>query len=129
MSTLTNPQDSTPEAATTFGRVLVGIDGSPESLEAARQAALLKEPGGSLELSRPGPPYATGRGARLGPAGLRERRGAARENAERALDIAKTRVPSADALIVRGFAARAGRRDRTRAINRRGCRISRSGTC
>jgi nucleotide-binding universal stress UspA family protein len=35
---------------TVFSRVLVGIDGSPEALEAARQAAALLEPSGSLEL-------------------------------------------------------------------------------
>ena len=31
-----------------FSRVLVGIDGSPESFDALRLAAVLKAPGGSL---------------------------------------------------------------------------------
>ncbi len=33
-----------------FGRVLVGVDGSTEAIEAARQAAVLLEPGGELTL-------------------------------------------------------------------------------
>jgi nucleotide-binding universal stress UspA family protein len=36
--------------AITFGRVLVGVDPSGESREAARQAAILAEPGGSVTL-------------------------------------------------------------------------------
>jgi nucleotide-binding universal stress UspA family protein len=44
----TTPEATRPE--TVFGRVLVGIDGSPESHEAARQAARLLEPEGELTL-------------------------------------------------------------------------------
>ncbi len=105
MSTLTNPQHSPPEAKTTFGRVLVGIDGSPESLEAARQAALLEEPGGTLELLAAwnlAPPIVT---PGLAPPVYETDEMSARENAERALHVAKTQLPSADALVVRGFAA------------------------
>ena len=36
------------EANRIFSRVLVGVDGSPESYDAARQAALLKAPGGTI---------------------------------------------------------------------------------
>ena len=107
MSTLENSQHSTPEAETTFGRVLVGIDGSPESLEAARQAALLEEPGGTLELLAAWnltPPIVT---PGLAPPVYETDEASAREDAERALHIAKTQLPSADALIVRGFAAHA----------------------
>ena len=50
MSTLTDHQPSMQSVETIFSRVLVGIDGSPESSEAARQAALLEMPGGTLTL-------------------------------------------------------------------------------
>ena len=43
MSTETAQTKGTPLAASTFERVLVGIDGSPESVEAARQAAALAQ--------------------------------------------------------------------------------------
>ena len=38
------------EPAQLFKRVLVGVDGSPAGIEAARQAALLTDPDGSLTL-------------------------------------------------------------------------------
>lgn len=41
MSTKTAQRQGTQQGASIFGRVLVGIDGSPESVEAARQAAAL----------------------------------------------------------------------------------------
>ena len=36
------------QAHTIFRHVLVGVDGTPQSLDALRQAALLKAPGGSI---------------------------------------------------------------------------------
>ena len=40
------------EANKIFSRVLVGVDGTPESRDALRQAALLKAPGGDDHLPR-----------------------------------------------------------------------------
>lgn len=41
----------TPTAIQVFDRIVCGIDGSPESLEAARQAERLRSPGGTIRLA------------------------------------------------------------------------------
>lgn len=107
MSRLTNPQSSIPEARTTFSRLLVGIDGSPEALEAARQAALLEEPGGTLELLAAWNLTAPIVTAGLAPPVYDTDEAAVREAAEVALRAAKDELPSAGTRVVRGFAAHA----------------------
>jgi nucleotide-binding universal stress UspA family protein len=106
MSTLANPQGSTSKAGTIFSHVLVGIDGSPESLEAARQAALLEEPGGTLSFLAAwnlAPPLVT---AGLAPP-VDDADVSARANAEDALRQVKEELPAAATLLVHGFAAHA----------------------
>ena len=90
-----------------FGRVLVGVDGSAEALEAARQAAILVNPDGELALLSAWsmapplvaplaivPPYdGDAEGARM--------------QAEAALREAQETVPAASAAVVQGFAAQA----------------------
>jgi nucleotide-binding universal stress UspA family protein len=50
MATMTRGADALPDLRQPFARVLVGVDSSPESVEAARQAAVLVDPLGSLTL-------------------------------------------------------------------------------
>ena len=90
-------------AAKIFSRVLVGVDGSPPSLDAARQAALLKTPGGTLTYVRAwnlDPPLVTSMTV-LPPVNEEER--AARRTAEDALRNAKEQLPSARTKVARGF--------------------------
>jgi nucleotide-binding universal stress UspA family protein len=107
MSALTDQQPSVERAETIFSRVLVGIDGSPESLDAARQAALLEKPGGTLTLLAAwslAPPLVTPMTTL--PAYDADER-AARSDAEDALRVAKEQLPSARTMFVHGFAAHA----------------------
>jgi len=105
MSTLADHRPSMQSAETIFSRVLAGVDGSPESSEAVRQAALLVKPGGALtvlaawQLALPlVTPMTTL------PAFDADERAAA-SDAEVAVRAAKELYPSARTKIVRGFAA------------------------
>ena len=128
MSTLTDAQNSIPEALTTFSRVLVGIDGSPESLEAAGQAALLEEPGGTLELPGGLEPRAADRDARVGAAGLRHGSGR-RSRKRRACSVHREGTASVSRYATRArlSSSRSARRDRAGALDPRGRRIPRPG--
>jgi nucleotide-binding universal stress UspA family protein len=105
MSVLTDHRPSMQNAETIFSRVLVGVDGSPESTEAVRQAVLLANPGGALtllaawELALPLlTPMTTL------PAFDADERAAA-SDAEDAVRAAKKLYPSARTMIVHGFPA------------------------
>ena len=107
MSLVIDPFVQLSEARTIFTQVLVGVDGSPESFEAVRQAARLKAPGATmtclsawnLEPSLVAPMT----GVPAHAADELEARHAA-ENAARG---AEAYAPSAETMTVRGFAAHA----------------------
>ena len=107
MTTLTSPERTGVSAETIFSRILVGVDGSPESREAARQAAVLERPGGTTTLLGAwhlAPPLVTP--MTLLPAwGVDESE--ARADAEEALRAVRHELPSAAALLVHGFPAHA----------------------
>ena len=105
MSTLTDHPQSTQTAETIFSRVLVGVDGSPESSEAARQAALLVRPGGVVTLLAAwnlAPPLVTPM-TTLPPFDADER--AARSGAEDAFRVPTKHLPSARTIVVHDFPA------------------------
>lgn len=105
MSAVTHLHPRTENAEKIFSRVLVGIDGSPEALEAARQSALLMAPGGTLALLTAWnlePPLVAP--MTVLPADDEDER-AARSLAEDALRTAKEQLPSAQTKLLRGFPA------------------------
>ena len=107
MSTLTDHQPSTLSPETLFSRVLVGVDGSPESSEAVRQAALLATSGGALTVLAAwdlAPPIVTP--MTILPAYDAEQE-AARSEAEDAVQAARQLLPTARTIVVRDFAAQA----------------------
>ena len=107
MSTLTDHQPSALSSETLFSRVLVGVDGSPESSEAVRQAALLATSGGALTVLAAwdlAPPVVTP--MTILPAYDAEQE-AARSAAEAAVQTARQLLPTARTIVVRDFAAQA----------------------
>lgn len=91
---------------TIFSRVLVGVDGSPESLEAAWQAAVLAGPESPLQLVtawQPAPPIVTGLSTT--PNFEQPHLEAARQEAESTAAAAKAQFPSAQTHVLRGLAA------------------------
>lgn len=107
MSTLADNRPATLSPETLFSRVLVGVDGSPESGEAVRQAAMLAQPGeaptflAAWELE---PPIVTP--MTVLPSYDDDEK-AARGKAEDAVRTAQEHVPSARTIVVRDFAAQA----------------------
>lgn len=104
MSTHTDSADAVAAAARHFDRVLVGIDGSPEALEAARQAAWVLNPDGSLTLLTAWslePPLVT-----IPPDDASDG-AAARLAAETAARAAELEHPSARSLVMHGMPGQA----------------------
>ena len=95
------------EANKVFSRVLVGVDPTPESRDALRQAALLKAPGGAItclaawNLAPPVIPPATASASQ--EAVERE----ARSVAEGSIRTAQAFIPSAESTLVHGSAGHA----------------------
>ncbi|HUP31612.1 MAG TPA: universal stress protein [Gaiellaceae bacterium] len=90
-----------------FGRVLVGVDGSAEALEAARQAAILVDPDGELALVAAwslAPPLVAPLAVLPPFDGDADR---ARLQAETALAEAQKAVSATSAVVVHGFAPQA----------------------
>ena len=83
---------------TIFSRVICGVDGSPESLTAVRQAARLLDADGSLAL------IAVARLARAAQAGMLAVHAAAllQQEVEEALVAAQSEAPSASTRLVNG---------------------------
>lgn len=107
MSAVTNPDSALQTAEKIFSRILVGVDGSPESLDAAQQAALLKAPGGTLTLLAAWnlePPLVTP--MTMLPAYGSEAH-AARIVAEDAVHAAEEQLPTARRKVIHGFPAHA----------------------
>jgi nucleotide-binding universal stress UspA family protein len=102
--------EATTQKAQLFKRILVGIDHSPESVEAARQAAILIDPGGTLTLLSAWTVPPPGVGA-FGTAFTGEVVAEAnRESAVRAIATAEASLPMPAApltRVVRGVAWRA----------------------
>ena len=107
MSTLADHRRSALSPETLFSQVLVGVDGSPESSEAVRQAALLATSGGALTVLAAwdlAPPIVTP--MTILPAYDAEQE-AARSAAEDAVQAARQLLPTARTIVVRDFAAQA----------------------
>ena len=99
----TAPEQSVPAVETIFSRVLVGIDGSPESLDAASRASVLAEPGTPIDLVaawHPTPPLVMGM-PDVPVYDADER--AAREAAEAALAEARSHLAGGRTVAVRGL--------------------------
>ena len=107
MSTLEDHPSSTLSPETLFSRLLLGVDGSPESSEAVRQAAMLAKPSEELTVLAAwdlAPPIVTP--MTILPAYDAERE-AARSEAEDNVQAARQLLPTARAIVVRDFAAHA----------------------
>jgi nucleotide-binding universal stress UspA family protein len=99
----TAPEKPAPSAETIFTRVLVGVDGSPESLEAAWQAAVLAGSDAPIELVTAwhlAPPVVTAMPTPLYEADARE----AEKEAQAVMATARAQFPAAHTRIVQGFA-------------------------
>jgi nucleotide-binding universal stress UspA family protein len=104
MNTL-SPQRTASPADTVFGRIVVGVDGSDESLEAAWEAAVLAQPEAPLTLVaawHTAPHAATSMPA---PPTLGSDEEVAREAAEAAMRVASSQFPSARGRVLRGLPA------------------------
>ena len=96
------------EANKIFGRVLVGVDPTPESRDALRQAALLRAPGGVITCLAAwslAPPVITPTMAVMPSQEADERE--ARSAAEDTVRNAQAFIPSAESMVVHGSAGHA----------------------